>query len=109
MSCGVGEMISRPASEARLASGTRRFCSVSLFPIYEPRLSMKGQIMTQHMPNSSHAADKMKTVKAAWDKAPTGPKKDAALKHYQAAEKAHTAKNDDEAVRELDKATKALS
>lgn len=30
-------------------------------------------------------AEKMKTVKAAWDKAPAGPKKDAALKHYQAA------------------------
>ena len=25
----------------------------------------------------------VKTVKAAWDKAPAGPKKDAALKHYQ--------------------------
>lgn len=39
---------------------------------------------------TSHAAstqDQMKTVKAAWDKAPGGPKKDAALKHYQAAKK----------------------
>ncbi|MEW9922341.1 hypothetical protein AB2B41_22305 [Marimonas sp. MJW-29] len=40
----------------------------------------------------------MKSVKAAWDKAPSGPKKDAALKHYQAAEKAHTAKNDAETI-----------
>lgn len=55
------------------------------------------------------AADKMKTVKAAWDKASAGPKKDAALKHYQAAEKAQTAKNDAECIRELDAAVHALA
>jgi len=55
------------------------------------------------------AVDKMKTVKAAWDKAPAGPKKDAALKHYQAAEKAQTAKNDAECIRELDAAVHALA
>jgi hypothetical protein len=54
-------------------------------------------------------ADKMKTVKAAWDKAPAGPKKDAALKHYQAAEKAQTAKNDSECNRELEAAEHALA
>lgn len=54
-------------------------------------------------------ADKMKTVKAAWDKSPAGAKKDAALKHYQAAEKAQTAKNDAEVNRELDAATHALA
>jgi hypothetical protein len=58
---------------------------------------------------TSAAADKMKTVKAAWDKAPSGPKKDAALKHYQAAEKAHTAKNDADCIKELDAATHALA
>jgi hypothetical protein len=36
----------------------------------------------------------MKTVKAEWDKAPAGPKKDAALKHYQAAEAALKAHNE---------------
>ena len=41
-------------------------------------------------PDQNKTAEKMKSVKAAWDKAPAGPKKDAALKHYQAAEKAHT-------------------
>ena len=55
------------------------------------------------------AAEKMKTVKAAWDKAPSGPKKDAALKHYQAAEKAQTGKNDAECIRELDAAVHALA
>jgi len=54
-------------------------------------------------------SDRMKTVKAAWDKAPAGPKKDAALKHYQAAEKAQTAKNDAECIRELDAAVHALA
>lgn len=51
----------------------------------------------------------MKSVKAAWDKAPAGPKKDASLKHYQAAEKAHTAKNDAETMKELDAASHALA
>jgi hypothetical protein len=53
--------------------------------------------------------EKMKSVKAVWDKATAGPKKDAALKHYQAAEKAHTAKNDAECNRELDAAEHALA
>lgn len=53
--------------------------------------------------------DKMKSVKAAWDKAPAGPKKDAALTHYQAAEKAQTAKNDADCLKSLDKATHALA
>ena len=57
---------------------------------------------------NSGAEDKMKSVKAAWDKAPAGSKKDAALKHYQAAEKAHAAKNDAECMKELDAATHAL-
>jgi hypothetical protein len=54
-------------------------------------------------------AEHMKTVKAAWDKAPAGAKKDAALKHYQAAEKAHTAKHDADATKELDAAAHALA
>ena len=54
-------------------------------------------------------ADKMKSVKAAWDKAPAGPKKEKALTHYQAAEKAQTAKNDAECLKELDAATHALA
>ncbi|WP_019953277.1 hypothetical protein [Yoonia vestfoldensis] len=58
---------------------------------------------------TTNVADKMKTVKVAWDKAPSGPKKDAALKHYQAAEKAHTAKNDADTHKELDAATHALA
>jgi hypothetical protein len=54
-------------------------------------------------------ADKMKSVKAAWDKAPAGPKKDAALVHYKAAEKAQTARNDADCNKALDAATKALA
>lgn len=60
-------------------------------------------------PDQTKTADKMKSVKAAWDKAPAGPKKDAALKHYQAAEKAHTSKNEAETNKELDAATHALA
>lgn len=58
---------------------------------------------------SAKAAQQMKTVKAAWDRAPMGAKKDAALKHYQAAEKAQTAKNDAEMVKKLDAAALALA
>jgi len=53
-------------------------------------------------------ADKMTVVKSAWDAAPAGPKKDAALKHYQAAQKAQSAKNDAECDRELEAARHAL-
>ncbi|MBL4930183.1 hypothetical protein [Fuscibacter oryzae] len=60
-------------------------------------------------PEQTKTADKMKSFKASWDKAPAGPKKDAALKHYQAAEKAHTAKNDAETNKELDAAAHALA
>jgi hypothetical protein len=66
----------------------------------------KGTIMSTKFTSTG---DKMKTVKAAWDKAPAGPKKDTALTHYQAAEKARTAKNDAECLKELDAATHALA
>lgn len=39
----------------------------------------------------------IRKVKTAWGQAPAGPKKDAALKHHQAAEKARKADNDEEA------------
>ena len=50
----------------------------------------------------------MASVNAAWDKAPEGQKKATALKHYQAAEKAHEAENDEEAHKELEEASRAL-
>ena len=50
----------------------------------------------------------MASVKAAWEKAPEGLKKATALKHYQAAEKAHDAENDEEAHNELKQASRAL-
>lgn len=60
-------------------------------------------------PEQTETADKMKSVKAACDKAPSGPKKDKALKHFLAAEIAHSGSNDDETNRELDAATHALA
>ncbi|WP_264210706.1 hypothetical protein [Leisingera thetidis] len=60
-------------------------------------------------PEQTNAAEKMTSVKAACDKAIAGPKKDRAVKHYQAAEKAHAAKNHAETNKELDAAEKALS
>jgi len=36
-------------------------------------------------PAATSGDDMVKTVKAAWDKAPAGPKKDAALKQAQAS------------------------
>ncbi len=55
------------------------------------------------------STEKMKSVKAAWDAAPPGPRKDATLKHYQAAEKANAGRNDSECNRELDAAERALA
>lgn len=54
-------------------------------------------------------AEKLKSVKAACDSAPSGPKKEAALKHYQAAEKARAAQHEGECLRKLDAATTALA
>ena len=51
----------------------------------------------------------MKTVKAEWDKAPAGPKKDAALKHYQAAEAALKAHNERGCIAALKSAGSALT
>ena len=45
-------------------------------------------------PAATSGAEMMKTVKAECDKAPAGPKKDAALKHCQAAEAALKAHNE---------------
>lgn len=69
-------------------------------------MSEKGQKMNTEQ-NKTTA--KMASVKADWDKAPSGPKKDAALKHYEAAEKAFTAKNEADANRELDAAFQKLA
>ncbi|MCC5989855.1 MAG: hypothetical protein JJT95_19485 [Pararhodobacter sp.] len=60
-------------------------------------------------PTLPSTAEKMKSVKAAWDKAQAGPGKDAALRHYQAAERALAARHEGECNRELDAATHALS
>ena len=59
--------------------------------------------------NMTNASEQMKTVKAAWDKAPSGAKKDASLKHYQAAEKALAANNNADCIKECNAATHALS
>ena len=61
------------------------------------------------MTPDTKTADKMKSVKASCDKAAAGPKKDAAMKHYQAAEKSHAAKNDNDTNKSLDQATRSLS
>lgn len=57
---------------------------------------------------TSTTAEKMTSVKAAWDKAPAGSRKDAALKHYQAAEKAVAAKDEAAANKSLTAARHAL-
>ena len=65
--------------------------------------------MNEHnQTEESQTVKHMASVKAAWDKAPEGPKKASALKHYQAAEKAHEADNDEEAHKELKEASRAL-
>lgn len=60
-------------------------------------------------PEKNKTAEKMTSVKAAWDKAGSGPNEDAALKHYTAAENAHIAKKDADANKELDAATNVLA
>ena len=57
---------------------------------------------------ATSSAEMMKTVKAECDKAPAGPKKDAALKHYQAAEAALKAHNEAGCTAALKQAQEAL-
>ena len=79
----------------------RTVCSLRLFYSGRPG---KDNSMSEDNQTVKHMA----SVKAAWDKAPEGPKKATALKHYQAAEKAHEAENDEEAHNELKLASRAL-
>ena len=51
---------------------------------------------------------RMRSVKAACDTAPAGPKRDRALVHYHSAERAEAAKHDGECNRQLDSALRAL-
>jgi len=48
-------------------------------------------------------------LSAQWEKVPTGPKKEAALNHYQATGTARTGRNYAECIRELDAAKHALN
>lgn len=63
----------------------------------------------KHAGAKMSGAEKLKSVKAAWDKAPAGPKKDASLKHYQAAEKAMTAMDEKTCITECKAAEAALA
>ena len=60
-------------------------------------------------PEQEKTAEKMTSVKAAWDKAPLGPRKDRALSHYRAAETAFEASDDEATNRELDAVRRVLS
>ncbi|TMV06592.1 hypothetical protein FGK63_15640 [Ruegeria sediminis] len=60
-------------------------------------------------PETESPALTMTGIKSACDKAPAGPKKDAALRHYRAAEKARTAKKHTEMNKELGAAKQALA
>ena len=53
-------------------------------------------------------ADDLKLVKAEWDKAKDGPKKDAALVHYTAAEASDKAKKEETCFVHADAAAAAL-
>jgi len=63
---------------------------------------------TPATPAAKTCAEQSALVKAEWDKAPAGAKKDAALTHYTAAENAMKAKNEKECLAHLEEAGKAL-
>ncbi|WP_298432369.1 hypothetical protein [uncultured Jannaschia sp.] len=62
----------------------------------------------ENQSQESQAEKHMASVKASWDKAPEGSKKDAALKHYEAAQKAQEADDEDTVHRELKEASRVL-
>lgn len=65
---------------------------------------------TPHTPGPAamSSTEMMKTVKAELDNAPAGPKKEAARKHFAAAETALKAHNDKECIADLKQAQAAL-
>lgn len=65
---------------------------------------------TPHTPGPAAAsgAEMMKTVRAELDNAPAGPKKEAARKHFAAAETALKAHNEKECIADLKQAQAAL-
>lgn len=58
--------------------------------------------------SAAGCADEMKALKMAWDKSPTGPKKDAALKEYKMAEQAHAKKDEKACMGAIAKAKTAM-
>ena len=60
-------------------------------------------------PATNLTAEKMKSVKASFEKAPFGEKRYMARKHYYAAETAYAAKNVSKTHEELDAAKQALA
>ncbi|WP_315900154.1 hypothetical protein [Leisingera daeponensis] len=52
---------------------------------------------------------KLDSVRAACERAPAGPQKEAAWKHYKLAEKAHSDENHTEMYRELEAAKQVLA
>lgn len=55
------------------------------------------------------AVERLKSVKTAWDKAADGAKKVLALKHFEAAEKAHASRDDANCIKECKAAEQALA
>lgn len=58
--------------------------------------------------DTDKTAEKMNSVKSCCCAADAGPKKDAAMTHFHAADKAHESHNDAETNKHLDAATQAL-
>ncbi|MFW8636084.1 hypothetical protein [Cribrihabitans pelagius] len=60
-------------------------------------------------PEAKEISVKLASVRAACERAPAGPQKAAALKHYRLAELAQSEENDTEMYRQLDAAKQALA
>ena len=84
----------------------RTVCTLRL--LFSDRPGKDNSMSVENQTEENQTVKHMASVKAAYDKAPEGSKKAAALKHYQAAEKAHEAENDEEAHNELKQASRAL-
>ncbi|MBY6069506.1 hypothetical protein KUW17_22400 [Leisingera aquaemixtae] len=60
-------------------------------------------------PEARKLAVKLASIRAACERAPAGPQKEAAWKHYKLAEKAHSDENHTEMYRELEAAKQVLT
>jgi hypothetical protein len=92
---------------ARRSTGYRRNATMKKFVFAMATLAALG-LAAPAFAQGKGCADEMKALKATWDKAPAGAKKDAAGKEYKSAEAAMAKKDEKACMAAVENAKKAM-